>query len=392
MSKTSVPADETRCVQHALPPLEGYDALSTPVYRASTITFPDAETYRTRASRNPDGYAYGLYGTPTVKALEASLTDLHQGVRTVAVPSGQAAITLSMLTVLRSGDHLLIPDNVYPPVKLFARDVLEPFGVVVGIYDPMDVESLHRALIPGKTKLVWAEAPGSTSMEVCDLPAIAAAAHDAGAMAGCDNTWASPLLCKPLNLGLDFVAEALTKYVGGHSDLLLGSVTFRDYKLYAAARKHLGTLGIGVSADDCWLALRGLETMPLRLERSGRVAQDFAERLASELGTDAVLHPALAGARGHEFWRRDFVGASGVFTVKRKLKHQTELDGVLNTLNYFAIGASWGGTRSVIAPIELTNDRDLDKPDGLDLFIRISIGVESPEDLWRDLSRLLLQS
>ena len=381
--------DETNCVHHPEAELDGFASFATAVYRASTIVFPDAQSYRTRGSRNPDGYSYGLNGTPTSRVLEANLTLLHGGERSILTPSGQAAITVVMLSLLRTGDHVLIPDNVYPPVKQFAADMLGPLGVAVGVYDPMDLVALRAAIMPGRTKLVWVEAPGSTTMEVCDIPAIAQAARTAGALIGCDNTWASPLLCKPLKLGIDIVVEALTKYVGGHSDLLLGSITFRDFELYRTVRRQMANLGVGVSPDDCALALRGLETMPIRLERAGRVARDFAERLVPILGADAVLHPALPNSPGHHVWKRDFLGSSGVFTLVLDASRHAGLDDALNQLEVFAIGASWGGTRSLVAPMGLGADRSLTSVEPNTTFLRVSIGLENPDELWADLTQFL---
>lgn len=382
-------ADETQCVHHPKPNTEGFDSFAVPIYRASTIVFPDAQSYRTRVSRSPDGYSYGLTGTPTTRVLEANLSSLHGAERSIIVPSGQAAITAVMLTVLKAGDHVLVPDNVYPPVKQFAREMLKPLGVNVDIYDPMDLAALRHAIIAGTTRLVWVEAPGSTTMEVCDLPAISAMAREAGALVGCDNTWASPLLCKPLSLGADFATEALTKYVGGHSDLLLGSISFRDFDVYSRVRRQLANLGVGVSPDDCALALRGLETMPIRLERAGRVAKEFAERLADLIGADAVLHPALPSSIGHRFWKRDFKGSSGVFTLRLNNADQIKLDEALDRLSVFAIGASWGGTRSLVAPMTLAGERTFQTMEERTVFLRVSIGLESPSDLWDDLRSFL---
>lgn len=379
-------SDDTSCVHHPRASLDGFDSFPTPIYRASTIVFPDAQSYRTRGSRIPDGYSYGLMGTPTTRALEASMTRLHAGERSIIVPSGQAAITTVMLTVLKAGDHVLIADNTYPPVKQFAREVLEPLGVNVSIFDPMDLDDLRSKIVRGTTRLVWMEAPGSTSMEVCDMLSIAAIAHEAGALAGCDNTWASPLLCKPLQLGVDVVAEALTKYVGGHSDLLLGSITFADFDLYAKLRRQLANLGVGVSPDDCSLALRGLETMALRMRHVGGVASEFASRLAGMIGPDKVLYPALEGSVGHEFWKRDFTGASGLFTIKAAVSDTSVLDRALDGLNCFAIGASWGGTRSLVAPMSLAGERALRAVDADMIYLRVSIGMESADELWADIA------
>lgn len=383
--------DRTACVHHPQPNLDGFASFAVPVYRASTIVFPDARSYRERAARSPDGYSYGLTGTPTSRTLEAQLSGLHRGERSIIVPSGQAATAALMLTVLQAGDHVLIPDNVYPPVKQFAAEVLRPFGVAVGIYDPLDLDALDKAVIAGATRLIWIESPGSTTMEVADIATIAALARSKGILTGCDNTWASPLLCKPLELGVDVVAEALTKYVGGHSDLLLGSLTFRDVDLYARVRRHLGTLGIGVSPDDCALALRGIETLALRLDHVGRVAAEFAGKLGGLSGIAEVLHPALPSASGHDVWKRDFRGASGVFTVRLKPCSQAVLDRALGQLEVFAMGASWGGTRSLVAPMTLGSDRTCRAVDPDHVYLRISIGLESPEALWADLERFAME-
>lgn len=381
--------DATRCVHRPPVKLEGFDSLSVPVYRASTIAFEDAQSFRDRGSREPDGYSYGLAGTPTTRALEGQLSDLAGGVRSVLVPSGQAAIAILMLAVLTSGDHVLIPDNVYPPVRQFAREVLEVNGVEVTLYDPMELGTLTESVRPGRTKLVWIEAPGSTSMEVCDIPVIAAIAKECGAIVGCDNTWATSLFCKPLTLGVDVVAEALTKYAGGHSDVLLGALNFASMTLYERVRSQLGNLGVGASPADCSLVLRGMETMSVRLAHVRPVALQFAERMRAHKAIARVLHPALLDSPGHLHWKRHFRGSSGVFSVKLSPAQTSAIDRALDSLQLFTIGASWGGTRSLIAPISLDGSRIDNSPHAGATYLRFSIGVESPEDLWRDVERML---
>ncbi len=248
--------DLTRCVVTPKVDTEGFVALGAGVYRASTIVFENAEAYANRGKRGPDGYSYGLYGTPTTRTLEAKLTVLEQGVRTFLLPSGQAANAIAMLPFLRAGDGVLLADSVYPPVRDFANTDLARFGVEVGYYDPADPSDLE-ARLNDRTKIVWCESPGSTTMEVQDLPRIADIAHRYGALLGCDNTWATPLNYKPLSLGADIVTEGLTKYISGHSDVLLGSLTVRDEQLTAPIRSTLGRLGICVSPDDASLVLRG---------------------------------------------------------------------------------------------------------------------------------------
>lgn len=375
--------DETRCVHHPVPPLEGFASLTVPTYRASTITFPDEASYTDRAARLPDGYSYGLYGTPTSRSLAAQIGALEGTDRTLLVPSGQAAIAVVMLAVLGPGDRVLIPDSVYPPVRQFCTEILVPRGIVATVYDPLIGEGIGR-LIDAHTRLVWVESPGSTTMEVQDLPAIVKMAHAAGAMVGCDNTWATPLLFKPLAHGADFSVEAITKYIGGHSDLLMGSISVRDPGLHRELSKLAGLLGIGVSPDDCSLALRGLETLAVRLERVGRHAAEIARHL-ERTGRGRVLHPALPDSPGHAVWARDFAGSSGVFSVVLPPERVSKVFGKLPELKVFAIGSSWGGTRSVVSPRPMKGERTVSDAMGTQTLLRISIGLEDIADLLSDL-------
>jgi cystathionine beta-lyase len=380
--------DLTRVVHHPEVSHEGYASLSVPTYRASTIVFEDAKAYTDRKYRGPDGYTYGLHGTPTTKMLEAQLTALEQGERTVIVPSGQAGITVVLLTVLRPGDKVLIPDNAYPPVRGFCVNYLAPRGIAHEIYDPL-IGAGIADLIDAATKLVWVESPGSTTMDFTDTPAIVAAAKAKGVLTGCDNTWATPLLFKPLVHGVDFSMEALTKYVGGHSDLLLGSISVRDIALHRALKDTTRMLGMGVSPDDCERALRGLETMGVRLAHMGKISTDFAFRMVGMPGVERVLHPALPDCPGHEYWKRDFAGASGVFSVVLKPETEPHLEAALSAMETFAIGASWGGTRSLVAPMSVRNDRVVKPWTEEGTILRISIGLEDPDDLWADIAQLL---
>lgn len=379
--------DLSQVVHHPAVSHEGFASLTVPTYRASTIVFKDAEAYATRGRRGPDGYTYGLHGTPTTRTLEAQLSLLEKGERTVIVPSGQAGITIVMLTVLLPGDKVLIPDSAYPPVRGFCVNYLKPRGIDHEVYDPM-IGADIRNLIDSRTKLVWIESPGSTTMEFQDIPAIVAVAHEKGALVGCDNTWSTPLLFKPLAHGADFAMEALTKYVGGHSDLLMGSISVRDIALHRRLKDTTRMIGIGVSPDDCALALRGLETMGVRLAHMGRVSTEFAQRIQGLPAVDRVLHPALPTCPGHEIWKRDFTAASGVFSVVLKPGAQDKLDAALTALRLFAIGASWGGTRSLIAPMSVKNDRTVKPWTEEGAILRISVGLEDPEELWGDLETM----
>jgi cystathionine beta-lyase len=380
--------DLTRCVHHPAVPEDGYASLAVATHRASTIVYADAESFAQRKHRGFDGYTYGLHGTPTTRTLEAQLTGLHGGVRTILVPSGQAAVTAVMLSVLLPGDRVLIPDHVYGPVRYFCTDYLAPRGIEHLVYDPL-IGGGIAGLIDHRTKLVWVESPGSNTMEMQDVPAIVKAAKAKGALVGCDNTWATPLLFKPLAHGADFAIEALTKYVGGHSDLLMGSITVAELGLREKIKLVLRDLGIGVSPDEAALALRGLETMGVRVAHMGRVSEDFARRLLHSPVVDTVLHPALPSCPGHAVWARDFRGSTGVFSIVLKPGAETALPPALTALQVFAIGASWGGTRSLIAPQAIAGDRTATAWTHPGVVLRISIGLEDPDDLWRDLERLL---
>ncbi|MGA1834142.1 trans-sulfuration enzyme family protein [Rhizobium wenxiniae] len=374
--------DKTLCVKHPKVSHEGFASLAVPTYRASTIVFDSAESYANRSKRGPDGYTYGLHGTPTSRTLEASITALEQGERTVLVPSGQAAITIVFLSVLMPGDSVLIPDSAYPPVAGFCENFLKPRGISYRIYDPM-VGAGIADLIDDTVKLIWTESPGSTTMEVQDIPAIVAAAKARGVLTGCDNTWATPLYFKPLAMGMDFSSMALTKYVGGHSDLLMGSIAIKDLELHRKLKDTMRMIGMGPSPDDCALALRGMETMGVRLAHSGRVALEIAKLIASRVAPGLVLHPSLPTSPGHEFWNRDFHGASGVFSVIIPPHAEAALPDHLTAAKTFSIGASWGGTHSLLAPMTITRSTDGSAHKGT--ILRISIGLEDEADLWADL-------
>jgi cysteine-S-conjugate beta-lyase len=380
--------DLSRCVHPPTVSTDGFASLAVPTYRASTIVYDDPQDFARRSERGLDGYTYGLHGTPTTRTLEAQLTMLHGGERTVLVPSGQAAVAITMLAVLKPGDKVLIPDSAYPPVRNFCADYLTPRGIASEVYDPL-IGAAIADHIDAQTRLIWMESPGSGTMEVQDVPAIAAVARSRGVLTGCDNTWASPLLFKPLAHGVDFAAEALTKYVGGHSDLLLGSITVRDPDLRKALKDVLRMFGVGVSPDEASLALRGLQTMGVRMAHGGRVAKEFAERLQSSPVVARVLHPALPSCPGHDIWKRDFAGASTVFSIVLRPEVGPRLYDAMARLRLFAIGASWGGTHSLIAPMAIAPERTVRPWDPNEPVVRLSIGLEEPGELWADLTGFL---
>ncbi len=376
--------DATKSVHHPSVDDSGYAALGIPTHRASTIVFPDAQSYAARGQRDLDSYSYGLHGTPTQRVLEAQLASLENGKRAVVLPSGQAAVTVVLLSVLMPGDHVLVPDTAYPPVLGFCRNFLEPRGIEWSIYMP-GVGAAIQELVRDNTKLIWMESPGSTTMEIEDVPAIANVARAKGILTGIDNTWATPLLFKPLDHGVDFSMQALTKYPGGHSDVLMGSVAVNDLALRKRLRDTMRMIGFGVCPDSVQLVLRGLETMAVRLAHVGKVATEVASELA-ERGLGEVLYPALPTSQGHDIWKRDFSGSSGLFSVVLPKELEPCLDIALNALRYFSIGASWGGTRSLIAPMSIKATRQTHHPRNERTILRISIGLEDPADLREDLA------
>ncbi|MDQ0996342.1 cystathionine beta-lyase [Phyllobacterium ifriqiyense] len=380
--------DLTQCVLTPKISTEGFDPLGVGVHRASTIVFKDAVAYASRGDRGHEGYSYGLYGTPTTRTLEAKLTKLEGGAWTFLTPSGQAANALAVLSFLTAGDHILIADTAYPPMRDFAETDLKRLGIGVEFFDPQSLNDV-AAKINQNTKIVWCESPGSTTMEIVDLPNIAALAHERGVLVGVDNTWATPLNFKPLEHGADIVTEALTKFVSGHSDVLMGSITIKDTALLKPIRSLIGRMGIGVSPDDASLVLRGFETLGVRLRHSEKVALDFAGKIEGHPVVDQVLHPALRTFPGHTLWKRDFLGSSGVFSVVFKQEAAAHVAAALDTLEVFAIGASWGGTRSLAAPMSIDGFRTATSWDGPDVILRLSIGLEDEKELWADIERFL---
>ncbi len=380
--------DQTVCVCPPEVSHEGFASLATPTYRASTIAFENSAAYANRAERGDSGYVYGLHGTPTTRTLEAAISALEGAKHTMLQPSGQAAISLVFLALLKPGDTVLVPDCAYPPVSNLCNGYLAERGIQHRVYDPL-IGADIAGLFDDSVKLVWVESPGSATMEVQDLPAIAKAAHDHNIPVAIDNTWASPLHFKPLNYGADIVVEALTKYFGGHSDLLLGSVSVNDDQLYTRLKSTMHMLGMGVSPDDCSLVLRGMETMAVRLKHGSDVALDFATRMAKRMDPKRVLHPALPSHPQHEMWKRDFAGASALFSIVIPSDMTNELNSLIDQVKTFSIGASWGGTHSLMVPMAIGFMRQFagNAPSGL--VLRLSIGMEDPADLWADLEPIV---
>lgn len=366
---------------------EGYRSLATPVHRGSTTLFESAASVSDRWDQERVGYTYGLYGTPTALELAARICELEGGRHTMIVPGGQSAISLIDFALLGAGDHILVPRSVYGPNRKLTLALLARFGVTSTFYDPT-IGARISELFQEKTRLVWTESPGSITMEVQDLPAIARAAHERGALVVLDNTWSAGVFLDAFAHGADVTMQAITKYVGGHSDLLLGSITVRDSQLYERLGEARQVIGAAASPDDCSLALRGLQTLAVRLESIERSALAVANWLAERPEVERVLHPALASCPGHEFFERDFTGSSGVFSfVFRRGTSKERVHAFVDALELFEIGYSWGGTHSLA--VAYTIGSGPDRPAYDHRLVRLSIGLESTADLIGDLERAL---
>lgn len=365
-----------------------------PVWRASTHLFADCAELRAVGIDDEDGrrFYYGRQGSPTQWALQDALTELEPGpAGTVLYPSGLAAITGALLTVLKPGDTLLMSDNAYAPSRGFADGFLARMGVATRYFDPLDVAGF-AALFDGRTRAVLLENPGSLTLEVCDVPALAAVARERGAAVLLDNTWATGIGFPALERGCDIAIMALTKHVGGHSDVMLGSCS-GDERWHRRLRRTARALGHVVSPDDAALALRGLRTMPLRLERQTESALAVARWLAERPEVARVLCPMLPGAPGHELWRRDFAGGCGLFTFVLKARDDDARCRFIDALDLFGIGYSWGGYESLALPVDPASCRSTTawppvEADPADRFaIRLSIGLEDTADLIADLTQ-----
>lgn len=365
---------------------EPFQALVMPVERASTVIFTDLEAFEQRAERLYDGFSYGLYGTPTSRQLEDHIAALEGAARALVAPSGMAAIALATLAVCQGGDRVLIPDSLYGPARDMAMRFLSPLGIEALCYDPR-LDAGIGALMDGRTRLVWVESPGSATFEVQDVPAIVDVAHRAGALVAADNTWASHLLFRPLEHGVDISMQALSKHAGGHGDLLMGSVAVRDEALFRRLKDTARFLGYGVSPEDCALCERGLMTMPLRMRHAATTADVIMDWLSARPEVSQILHPSRLDHPGHKVWKRDFAGSAGVFSiVLRPELHRLQSE-VLSRLRLFRLGASWGGVHSLVAVSDPKRGRtglEWVKPGPV---WRLSIGLEAVGDLKDDLAR-----
>ena len=357
--------------------------VNPPVVHGSTVLYPSAEDLRAHRGE----FQYGRHGTPTTKALQEVLMAL-EGPRCAGVglaPSGLAAISTTLLAVTKAGDHILVCDNVYRPSRNFCNGMLARYGVETTYFDPLIGSGIENLFKPN-TRAVLVEAPGSQSLEMPDIPAIAAAAHAHGALVIDDNTWATPLYHRSLDQGVDISMQAATKYIGGHSDIMFGTIS-ANAGAWPIIAEAIRLLGVCAGPDDVFLALRGMRTLSVRLAQHYRSGLEIARWLERRAEVIRVLHPALEGDPGHTIWKRDFTGASGLFSIVQKPKPQAAVDAMLDSLKLFGMGFSWGGFESLAVPFNCSEYRTATKWEPGGPSVRLHIGLENLEDLKADLER-----
>jgi cysteine-S-conjugate beta-lyase len=356
--------------------------VNPPVYHASTVLFDSMAEFLAAGKPRPGKMTYGRWGTPTSFCLSDALAELEGGAGCALFPSGAAAIAATLLCFVEPGDHLLVPDNAYGATRRLCEQYLPKFQVSTTFYEPTLGAGISKLISP-KTKIVYVESPGSMTLEVQDIPAIASAARAAGALTIMDNTWASPLFFKPFAHGVDVSIQAGTKYIVGHSDVMLGSVCGNE-ETWPAIDRASYLLGQCIGPDDAYLAQRGLRTLSVRLARHQESALKVAQWLAGHSAVERVHYPALPSDPGHALWRRDFAGASGLLSIRLRPVAAAKVEALVDGLKYFGIGASWGGYESLVAPvrpIRTATSWDSSRP-----LLRFHIGLESTDDLIGDLS------
>lgn len=365
-------------------PREHHGAVNPPVYHASTITFPTVAALEQSRVNRFGGTHYGRYGTPTTFAFEEAVAALEGGYRAMVLPSGLAAVAGALLACTKAGDHVLMVDSAYGPARNTCNSILTRHGVETTYYDPL-IGAGISALIRPNTKVVYVESPGSLTFEVQDVPAIAKAAHAAGALVLMDNTWATPYFFAAFAHGVDVSIHAATKYLVGHSDAMLGVLVTTE-ACYQPVRTMVAGLGYTAGPDDVYLGLRGLRTLSVRLQRHQENALQVAKWLQSRPEVAAVLYPALPSDPGHALWRRDFTGASGLFGAILKPTPKAAVDAMLDGLELFGMGASWGGFESLILPTDPAKLRTARPWAAAGPTLRLHIGLEDPADLIDDLT------
>jgi cystathionine beta-lyase len=380
MTKSKKPSKYATRLSHAgRDPARFHGFVNAPIYRGSTVLYPTLDTLLA----DDQEYSYGRLGTPTVTALQEALAELEGGHATVLTPSGLSAITTAILSFVSSGDHVLVTDSVYRPTRRFCDTVLKRLGVSTTYYDP-EIGSGISDLLTDRTKLVFTESPGSQTFEVQDIPAIAEASHAAGAEVIMDNTWATPLYFRPFDHGVDVVVHAATKYLVGHADAMLGVITTSEPTTGPVAKTH-DILGLCPGPEDVYLGLRGLRTLEVRLQRHQETALVLADWLAQRPEVSKVIHPARPDHPGHALWQRDFTGSSGLFAVVLKPASHDALAAMLDGLDLFGMGYSWGGYESLILPFDPSTYRTATRWQVEGPSLRLHVGLEDIDDLKADL-------
>jgi cystathionine beta-lyase len=375
----------TRLVQPSANDKSNFHSLASSVERGSTVIFPDVGSLRNRDWRDEAQYTYGLLGTPTVRRLERKLAMLEDARYCILLPSGLAAIGLTMLSLLKAGDRVLLPTNSYEPASDLGGYFQSNFNIELAHYNPLQLDSV---VITKNTRILWVETPGSVSMEVADLPALSKLAHQHDVLVVADSTWAAGISLPVFDLGADISIQALTKYQSGGSDVMMGSIVMRDKALHEQLLLTHMSFGFGVSPEDCNIILRSLPHYKLRYQAQDASARKIASWLKEHSAIATVLHPALEGSPGHDIWRRDFSGAASLFSVIFQ-PHipQVKIDECINKLQLFKIGYSWGGSCSLVMPFEMNKSRKNWPYQGQ--LIRLYVGLEDTADLMDDLSQAL---
>jgi cystathionine beta-lyase len=387
MGKPRKPALPTSLIHHAYRPPAGFAAPQPGVHKASTVIFADTAAMRARTWKEKTGYTYGLHGTPTTFTLEERVATLEGGRHTLLLPSGLAAITLVDASLLKAGDEVLLPHNVYNPSRQLACHELARWGIAHRFYDPMDPPALDAAIGPS-TRLVWIEPPGSVTMEFPDVPVLAGIARAKGAIVALDNTWGAGLAFRPFELGVDISMHALTKFPSGGGDVLMGAVTTCDEALHLQLKMTHMRMGWGVAANDAETILRALPSMVVRYEAQDRSARALAAWWATRPEAARVLHPALESSPGHANWQRLCRGAGCLFSVAFQERITTaQADAFVDALRLFKIGYSWAGPMSLAVPYDVATIRPQAGIRGP--LVRFSVGLEAVEDLIADCEQAL---
>jgi len=359
--------------------------VNTPVFRASTILHKDLESYEAPRDEDYQRISYGRHGTPTTRSLEDAVAQLEGGYRAVALPSGLAAIVAALSAFVKSGDHLLVVDTAYGPARNFCNLRLKPNGVEVEYYDPFVGAGIAKLIRPN-TRAVFCESPGSLTFEMQDIPAIARAAHDKGVPVLADTTWGTPYFFRSFERGVDVSIHAATKYICGHSDVMMGIIVTNE-KHWRTVRKCVADYAYSASPDECYLALRGLRTLGVRMQHQMRSAIKVATWLKARPEVKDVLYPALEGNPGHAIWKRDFSGAAALFSFVMQSAHAKQVPAFVNALELFGIGSSWGGYESLAVVAHADRYRSATKWSPGGETLRLHIGLEDPDDLIADLER-----